>query len=92
MTNAQAKLIHDQIWDLLSNYADIRDELEDALGSIHLLYEELEIALEQIGDDLYDIEAHIDSVSGSLRRFQCVDTQNNAVSKQETTQEELPWN
>lgn len=32
MTDTQSKVIHSRIWDLISDYADIRDELEDALG------------------------------------------------------------
>ena len=31
MMDSQAKLIHSRIWDLISDYADIRDELEDAV-------------------------------------------------------------
>ena len=91
MMDTQAKLIHAKIWDLLSDYADIRDELEDAFGSIRLLYEELDLALTDIGDELDDIEAHISSVSRSLRRFQCPGDQNTPVSKQDI-REELPWN
>ena len=32
MTSTQSRLIHDRIWDLISDYANIRDELEDALN------------------------------------------------------------
>ena len=92
MMDAQSKLIHDRIWDLLSDYADIRDELEDAFDSIRFLYEELELALSDIGDELDDIEAHIASVSGSLRKFRCSGSPDNPSSEQQTIKEELPWN
>ena len=91
MMDAQAKLVHDRIWDLLSDYADIRDELEDAFGSIRFLYEELEFALSDIGDELDDIEAHISSVSGSLRRFRGSGSHDTPIPKQDI-REELPWN
>ena len=90
MMDAQAKLIHDRIWNLLSDYADIRDELEDTFGSIRLLYEELEFALTDIGDELDDIEAHIASVSGFLKRFRGDDP--GTPSNQPLHEEVLPWN
>ena len=90
MMDSQSKLIHSRIWDLLSDYADIRDELEDAFGSIRLLYEELEFALTDIGDELDDIEAHISSVSGSLKRFRGNDPA--TPSNQQLHEEVLPWN
>ena len=91
MMDTQSKLIHAKIWDLLSDYADIRDELEDAFCSIRLLYEELEFCLTDIGDELDDIETHICSVSGSLRRFRYPGNQVSPVPKQDI-REELPWN
>ena len=48
MTDTQAKLMHSRIWDLISDYADIRDELEDALSSFHILYGDMELAMEDI--------------------------------------------
>lgn len=92
MTDTQTRLIHDRIWDLISDYADIRDELETAFDNFRLLYEELEFALTDIGDELDDIEAHIASVSGSLRRFRGTGSSGDPSSYQQTTEEELPWN
>lgn len=92
MMDTQAKLAHSRIWGLLSDYADIRDELDDAFCSIRLLYEELGSALDDIGSELEDIEAHILSVSGSLRRFRGNDTPEATPSGQEDDMEGLPWN
>ena len=36
---------HDEIWGLLNDYADIRDELEDALLSFQVLHTEIEFAM-----------------------------------------------
>lgn len=88
----QEKLFHSRIWGLLSDYADIRDELDDALCSIQSLYEELGASLEDIGDELKHIEAHILSVNGTLRRFRGSAAPYGAHAKNRNEGEGLPWN
>ena len=89
MTGTQAKLIHSSIWDLLSDYADIRDELEGTLDSIRILYGDLELAMEDIADELDAIEEHLSITGRTLKRFRVTD--NTPPTKAEE-EEELPWN
>ena len=94
MTDTQAKVMHSRIWDLLFDYADIREELEDALSSIMTLYEELESAIEDIGSDLEDIENHLSATGKTLRRYRGPEPA-RVLPWQDTESEEkeaLPWN
>ena len=87
MTDTQAKVMHSRIWDLLFDYADIREELEDALSSIMTLYEELESAIE-------DIENHLSATGKTLRRYRGPEPA-RVLPWQDTESEEkeaLPWN
>lgn len=89
MTDTQANLIHCRIWDLISDYADIRDELEGALDSIRILYRDLELAMEDIADELDAIENHLSITSCTLKRFRTTD---NTPPPRAEEDEELPWN
>lgn len=89
MTETQTKLIHSKIWNLISDYADIRDELEDALDSFRILYKDLELAMEDISNELGDIEEHLDATSRTLKRFRVTD---NTTLPTVDEEEELPWN
>ena len=89
MTDTQAKLMHSRIWDLISDYADIRDELEDALDSFRILYGDLELAMEDIADELDAIEDHLTVTGRSLKRFRIPD--NTSLPEADET-EDLPWN
>ena len=89
MTDTQAKLMHSRIWDLISDYADIRDELEDALSSFHILYGDMELAMEDISNELSDIEEHLGTTSRTLKRFRITD---NTTLPTVDEEEELPWN
>ena len=89
MTDTQAKLIHGRIWDLISDYADIRDELEGALDNIRILYGDLELAMEDIADELDAIEDHLTVTGRSLKRFRIPD--NTSLPEADET-EDLPWN
>lgn len=60
---------HAQIWELLNEYADIRDELEDALASFQELKAELETALEDVSQELDEILSHLAECSNHLIRF-----------------------
>lgn len=89
MTDTQAKLMHSRIWDLISDYADIRDELEDALDSFRILYSDLEIAMEDIVGELDAIEEHLSVTGRTLKRFRITD---NTPPPKADEEEELPWN
>ena len=89
MMDSQAKLIHSRIWNLISDYADIRDELEGALDSIRILYGDLELAMEDIADELDAIEEHLSMTGRTLKRFRVTD---NTQPPQTVEEEELPWN
>ena len=89
MTDTQAKLMHSRIWDLISDYADIREELEDALDSIRILYGDLELAMDDIAVELDTIEEHISVTGRTLKRFRIPD--GTTVPKADE-EEELPWN
>ncbi len=89
MMDSQAKLLHSRIWDLISDYADIRDELEGALDSFRILFSDLELAIEDIGDELDTIEDHLCKTSRTLKRFRAAD---NPPPPQADEEEELPWN
>ena len=89
MTDTQAKLIHSRIWDLISDYADIRDELEDALDSFRILYGDLELAMEDLAGELDAIEEHLSVTGRTLKRFRITD---NTPPPKADEEEELPWN
>ena len=69
MTDEQDKERNTSIWDLLYEYADIRDELEDALLSFRELHAEIEYAMEDITDELKRLQEHLAKCSGKLMRF-----------------------
>lgn len=69
MTDKKDKIWHADIWNLLYEYADIRDELEDTLTSIRLLYEEMECAMVDITEQLEQLYEHLAKCSGRLIRF-----------------------
>ena len=89
MMDSQTKTILSRIWDLISDYADIRDELEGALDSIRILYGDLELAMEDIADELDAIEDHLTVTGRSLKRFRIPD--NISLPEADET-EDLPWN
>lgn len=57
------------IWDLLDEYADIRDELEDTLESFEILQFEMASAMEDIQDELDQLKEHLSKCSSRLIRF-----------------------
>ncbi len=89
MNDTQEKLMHSRIWNLISDYADIRDGLEDAIDSFRILYEDMELAMKDISDELDDIEEHLSITGRTLKRFRVTD---NTVPPDADDREELPWN
>ena len=69
MADKQDKTRHADIWNLLYEYADIRDELEDTLTSFQQLHKEIEYAMEDITDELESLQEHLSKCSGKLMRF-----------------------
>ena len=65
----QDKNRHADIWELLYEYADIRDELEDTLASFRLLHEEMECAMVDITEELELLHEHLAKCSERLIRF-----------------------
>lgn len=57
------------VWELLEDYADIRDELDDALQLFEILQFELTSALDDIQDELDNLNSHLEECSSRLRRF-----------------------
>lgn len=57
------------IFDLLEEYADIRDELEDTMQSFEILGSDIGLALDDIRDELETLQEHLDRCSNSLIRF-----------------------
>ena len=57
------------VWDILNEYGDIRDELEDTLTSFRFMKEELESAMEDIADELDSIDRHVKMCDQVFRRF-----------------------
>ena len=62
------------LWDTLNEYADIQDELEDALQSFEYLEFELRSALDDIHDQLEELQSHIGRCYGTLRRYKIAPT------------------
>ena len=60
---------HDEIWGLLNDYADIRDELEDALLSFQVLHSEIEFAMQDITAELAALNEHLHACDNRLIRF-----------------------
>lgn len=59
----------DIIWDLLYDYADIREELEDALLTLECIHTDVESALEDLRDELETVQEHLEASSKRLYRF-----------------------
>ena len=65
----KAQTRHDEIWGLLNDYADIRDELEDALLSFQVLHSEIEFAMQDITAELAALNEHLHACDNRLIRF-----------------------
>lgn len=57
------------LWDMLNEYADIQDELQDALQSFEFLDFEIRSALDDIREQLESILHHINKCYGTLRIY-----------------------
>lgn len=84
----KAQTRHDEIWGLLNDYADIRDELEDALLSFQVLHAEIEFAMQDITAELTALNEHLHACDSSLIRFRDPGKSNYEVIKEQC---ELPF-
>ena len=69
MLSAIDKVRHAQIWNLLYEYGDIRDQLEDLFNSLHLLQQSIEVELDDLSEEFDDLQERLTSVSGKLFLF-----------------------
>lgn len=69
MLTAIDKMRHAQIWDLLSEYAAIREHLEDTFHSMCSLRMSFELELNDLSDDLDSLQEELSDVSLKLFRF-----------------------
>ena len=69
MGNKLVRTRHDEIRGLLNEYADIRDELEDALLSFQVLHAEIEFAMQDITAELTVLNEHLHVCDSRLMRF-----------------------
>lgn len=84
----KAGLQQTEIWGLLEEYADIRDELEDTLDSFGCLKADIELAMEDITDELELLQEHLNTCSAKLMRFRPPRSKQYEVIKEH---EELPF-
>lgn len=69
MLSSIDRIRHSQIWDLLDQYADIREHLEDILYSMQMLQSQMLSDLEDLSDDFDDLTEEIGNCSKKLIRF-----------------------
>lgn len=79
---------HDEIRELLNDYADIRDELEDALLSFQMLHAEIEFAMQDITAELTALNEHLHACDSRLIRFRNPSKSHYEVIKEQC---ELPF-
>lgn len=72
----------------LEEYMDILEELEEALDSFRWLRDELEFAMDDIGDELEDIQLRIRKAGRQLQRIRPLPAKRYDVIKE---QDELPF-
>lgn len=78
----------DSIWDLLGEYADIRDGLEDTLQSFQILHYEISCAMDDISDDIGELEGHLAKCRRRLMRFK---RPKHHKYEDDNAQDELPF-
>ena len=69
MLSAIDKMRQSQIWDLLGEYADIREHLEELFHSLCLVQSLLEAELNDISDEFDDLQEELNNCSLKLFRF-----------------------
>ena len=69
MNSKESKLT---VWEVLEKYADIRDELDNALSSFEMLKNEIEMTLEDISDELDQLTMDLSECDRVFKRFRAV--------------------
>lgn len=67
----QDTTINMSIWDVFNEYADIRDDIEDALSYLEELQYEAKTTLADIHSELADIRTRLLLCDRILKRFKC---------------------
>ena len=57
------------LFEFLYDYADIRDELEEAMLTLELIQAELGYAMEELRDEMETVEKHMEASSHCLYRY-----------------------
>lgn len=91
MPSSIDRIRHAQIWDLLDQYADIRDQLEDVLSSMQVLQFQFAADLEDLSADFDDLSAQIARCSHSLIRFRTAPGPSAGDRPFETHPEKVPF-
>ncbi|MEG0721924.1 MAG: hypothetical protein RR446_09280 [Lachnospiraceae bacterium] len=58
-----------QLLELLEEYADIHDELEDTMQSFEILSADISMAMDDIRDELDRLQEHFTKCSQKLKRL-----------------------
>lgn len=69
MLSSIDRMRHAQIWDLLYEYADIREQLESIFESLCILHNSIETELEDISEDFDSLQESLNDTSRRLYRF-----------------------
>lgn len=67
------KALHDSVWGLLFEYADLRDELSGVLLSFELLYVDIQDHMEGIQCEMDSLKEHLEACSRKLQGFHVQD-------------------
>ena len=69
MLSSIDRMRHSQIWNLLDQYADIRDHLEDVLYAMQMLQSQLASDIDDLSVDFDDLTEELNNCSKNLIRF-----------------------
>lgn len=92
MLSSIDRMRHSQIWNLLDQYADIRDHLEDVLYAMQMLQSQLASDIEDLSVDFDDLTEELNNCSKNLIRFKTApDHPRQECSQKTEPEEELPF-
>lgn len=57
------------VWDVLEEYADVHDELDDAIDMFSWVIEDMQTALSELEDQASEISTHLAQTEKLFRRF-----------------------
>ena len=92
MLSSIDRMRHSQIWNLLDQYADIRDHLEDVLYAMQMLQSQLASDIDDLSVDFDDLTEELNNCSKNLIRFKTApDHPEQECSKKPEPEKELPF-